>query len=244
MRRKRAIALASLLAAFALFFLIVSITPWWESVLHYLFPSLAEVIYPRTSLSIMVFQHIGLVAVSSFLTIAIGLPLGIFVTRRLGRDFLPIVNNLVSVGQTFPPVAVLALAVPALGFGTLPTLIALFLYGLLPVVRNTIAGLDSVAPAVLDAARGLGMNKTRMLFKVEIPLAQNIIMAGIRISVVINIGTAMIGAVIGSGGLGAPIVAGLVQDNIAFILEGVLPAAGLAILVDQLFNNLKRIYPA
>jgi osmoprotectant transport system permease protein len=124
----------------------------------------------------------------------------------------------------------------------MPTIFALFLYGLLPVVRNTIAGLGSVPHHVLDAAYGMGMSPTRALFRVEIPLAARVIVAGVRISVIINVGTAMVGAVIGAGGLGSPIVAGLVQENIAFIIEGAVPAAILAILADQLLANIESLF--
>jgi len=117
--------------------------------------------------------------------------------------------------------------------------VALFLYGLLPVVRNTVAGLRSVPPDLLDAAYGMGMSRLRVLFRIEIPLAARVILAGVRISVIINIGTAMIGAAIGAGGLGSPIIAGLVQDNLAYIIEGAVPAAILAVLADQLLANIE-----
>jgi len=139
-------------------------------------------------------------------------------------------------------VAVLALAVPILGFGFTPTVFALFLYGLLPVVRNTIAGLRSVPETILDAAYGMGMSNFQALLKVELPLAMPVILTGIRISVTINIGTAMIGAVIGAGGLGSPIIAGLVRDNLAFIIQGALPAALMAIIADQLLANLENSF--
>jgi osmoprotectant transport system permease protein len=147
-----------------------------------------------------------------------------------------------SFGQTFPPVAVLALAVPVLGFGFAPTILALSLYGLLPVVRNTVSGLNNLPAHVLEAARGMGMSSQKILLKIEIPLAARMILAGIRISVVINIGTAMIGATIGAGGLGAPVVAGLVQNNISYVVEGALPAALLAILVDRVLAALETNY--
>ena len=165
--------------------------------------------------------------------------MGIWVTRDTGTDFLPIVSSLASLSQTFPPVAVIALAVPVLGFGALPTIVALILYGMLPILRNTIAGMRSIDRTSLDAAYGIGMSRQQALVRVEIPLALPVILAGIRISVVINIGTAMIGAVIGAGGLGSPIVAGLVRDNLAFVVEGAVPAALLAILVDRLLANLE-----
>jgi osmoprotectant transport system permease protein len=229
-----------LLALFGgLFIAVISSTELWETTLRFLFPQESQVLHPRASLIVLVMEHLSLVAISSSLTILIGLPIGIWVTRPGGRNFLPLVTDLTSFGQTFPPVAVLALAVPMLGFGLPPTIAALFLYGLLPVVRNTIAGLSAVPPGSLETAYGMGMSQWQALFRVEIPLSARIILAGVRTSVVINIGTAMIGAVIGAGGLGSPIIAGLVQDNLAFILEGAIPAAMLAVLADQLLANIE-----
>ncbi|MFC1993360.1 ABC transporter permease [Chloroflexota bacterium] len=229
-------------AALGAFLVLVANTGWWETGLRVLFPSETTVIHPRASLLVLVGEHIQLVAISSSITIIIGIPLGIWVTRPGGQDFLPIVTNITSFGQTFPPVAVLALAVPVLGFGLMPTIVALFLYGLLPVVRNTIAGLRAVPPHLLDAAYGMGMSRLQALFRVELPLSAQVILAGVRISVIINIGTAMIGAVIGAGGLGSPIIAGLVRDNLAFIIEGALPAALLAIIADQLLANIENSF--
>jgi osmoprotectant transport system permease protein len=236
---KRWIILTVLLIAF---FIFVANTKWWASALGFLFPEASIVLHPRASLIVFVWEHIQLVAISSGLTILIGIPLGIWVTRPSGRQFLPLVVDLTSFGQTFPPVAVLALAVPMLGFGLLPTVVALFLYGLLPVVRNTINGIEAVPHEILDAAYGMGMGHLQALFRVELPLATRIILAGVRISVIINVGTAMIGAVIGAGGLGSPIIAGLVQDNLAFIIEGALPAAILAILADYTLATVERSF--
>jgi osmoprotectant transport system permease protein len=224
------------------FIIIISNMNWWESALRFLFPNESTVIYQRVSLTNMIIQHLKIVAISSSLTIITGVPLGIMVTRPAGKDFREVTNNLISIGQTFPPVAVLALAVPVFGFGLVPTIIALFLYGLLPVVRNTIAGLKSVPEHILDSAYGLGMSRLQALFRIELPLSLKVIIAGIRISVIINIGTAMIGSVIGAGGLGSPIIAGLVQDNIAYIIEGVVPAAFLAIIADRFFSNFENLF--
>jgi osmoprotectant transport system permease protein len=233
---RRWIILAILSAAFVV---LISNMELWQTTLSALFPQESRVLHPRASLLVLVMEHLALVSISSSLTILIGVPLGIWVTRPSGRSFLPIVNDLTSLGQTVPPVAVLALAVPMLGFGLVPTVVALFLYGLLPVVRNTIAGLCAVPHELLDAAYGMGMGRMQALFRIEIPMAARVILAGVRISVIINIGTAMIGATIGAGGLGSPIVAGLVQDNLAFIIEGALPAAILAVLADQLLANIE-----
>jgi osmoprotectant transport system permease protein len=230
------VILALFTTAFAV---LVSNTGLWETTFRFLFPQESQVLHPRANLTVLVMEHLSLVAISSSLTILIGVPLGIWVTRTSGRNFLPLVTDLTSFGQTFPPVAVLALAVPMLGFGLLPTVVALFLYGLLPVVRNTIAGLSAVPHSLLDAAYGMGMSRWQALFRIEIPLSTRVILAGVRISVIINIGTAMIGAAIGAGGLGSPIIAGLVQDNLAYVLEGAIPAAMLAVLADQLLANIE-----
>jgi len=230
------------IAACAAFIVLIYNMSWWQAWMGALFPAEQSVVYPTASLVVLVAEHIRLVAVSSALTVAIGLPLGIWLTRRSGREFLPIVSDLTAFGQTFPPVAVLALAVPVFGFGLVPTVIALFLYGLLPVVRNTVAGVRSVSPVVIEVAHGMGMTSSRALMSVEMPLSAPVILAGIRTSVVINVGTAMIGAVIGAGGLGAPIIAGLVGFNTAYVLEGAIPAALLAILLDQLIANIENVF--
>lgn len=213
-----------------------------EWLLHALFPATREVVYPRASLPQLLGAHLVLVGVSSVAAAAVGIPLGIFVTRRSGRDFLPLVQDLSSLAQTFPPVAVLALAVPALGFGFKPAIAALFLYSILPVINNTISGLRSVPALVLDASRGMGMTPLQILFYSELPLAARVIAAGVRTSVVINVGTATVGAVAGAGGLGVPIVGGLVRDNTAFVLEGALTAAFLALTADWLLSRVERLF--
>lgn len=225
------------------YIVLVSQNQLWEHVLSSLFPDESQVLHPRADLLTLVLQHTMLIAISSTLTVAIGIPLGIFVTRDVGRPFLPITSDLTALGQTFPPVAVLALAVPIMGFGLEPTILALFLYGLLPVVRNTISGLLAVPKDTREAAHGLGMTGWQVLARVEVPLAAPVILAGIRTSVIINVGTAMIGAVIGAGGLGSPIVAGLIQDNLAFVIEGAVPAAMLALLLDQTLAGLVKQFP-
>lgn len=238
-RTGRWILLAIFIAAFVI---LIANMSWWESALRWLFPNESQVIHPRASLLVLVREHLELVLISSGITILVGIPLGVWVTRPSGKNFLPIITDITSFGQTFPPVAVLALAVPMLGFGFLPTVFALFLYGLLPVVRNTIAGLRAVPANILDAAYGIGMSRFQALIRVEIPLAARVIMAGVRISVIINIGTAMIGAVIGAGGLGSPIIAGLVQDNTAYIIEAAVPAAILAVIADQLLASIEELF--
>ena len=162
--------------------------------------------------------------------------LGIFVTRPAGAEFLPLSRAIVNIGQTFPPVAVLALAVPMVGFGVLPTLLALFLYGLLPIFENTLSGLAEVPSEVLEAATGMGMSDRQRLVRVELPLALPVILEGIRLSVVINLGTATIGSTVAAKGLGEVIIAGLLSDNTAFILQGGLVVGLIAVLLYDAMN--------
>ncbi len=145
-----------------------------------------------------------------------------------------------NIGQTFPPVAVLALAVPVFGFGDKPTLIALFLYGLLPIFENTLTGLTTLPPPVVEAARGMGMTGMQRLVKVEIPLAMPVILAGIRLSAVIGLATATIGSTVAARTLGEVIIAGLISNNLAFVLQGGLVVAALAILIFDGFQAIER----
>jgi osmoprotectant transport system permease protein len=222
------------------FLLLVFNTSIWESVLTVVFPGEEEVVYPRAGLARLTGEHLLLVAASSIAALLIGVPLGVFVTREQGRGFKSIVNDLGSLSQTIPPVAVLALAVPAIGFGFKPTVVALFLYSILPILRNTVAGLEQVPPATKEAAKGMGMTRWQLLLKVELPLAAPIIFAGVRISMVINVGTATIGAVVGAGGLGNPIISGLIRDNPAFVIQGAITAALLAVLIDQIISRVEK----
>ncbi len=166
--------------------------------------------------------------------------LAILVTRPFGAEFLPLSRSLVNIGQTFPPVAVLALAVPVLGFGEKPTLVALFLYGLLPIFENALTGLTTLPPPVIEAARGVGMTGWQRLIKVELPLALPVILAGIRLSVVISLATATIGSTVAAKTLGEVIIAGLLSNNLAFVLQGGLIVGVLAVLIYDAFSALER----
>ncbi len=223
------------------FALVVMRQGWWAAALSALFPRLPQTTFPSATVAALVGQHVEIVLASSALTILIGLPLGIWVTRPSGRDFRDIVAAGVDLGQTFPPVAVLFLMIPILGLGLPPVIVALWLYGLFPVVSNTVAGIEAVPPAVLDAARGMGMGRWRILITVELPLASRVIMAGIRTSVIINIGTATVAALAGAGGLGGPIITGIDLQNYAFVLEGAVAAAALAILADAALAQVEAL---
>ncbi|MDN3554228.1 ABC transporter permease [Halomonas almeriensis] len=217
--------------------------PWLEPLFRLVEPDSRDVIYARADFFLLLGRHMLVVGVAALLAIGIGVAAAIAVTRPAGRDFLPMVSQLASMGQTFPPVAVLALAVPVLGFGTLPVIVALLLYGLLPIVRNTLAGLEGIDGGVAEAARGMGMTGGQRLLRVELPLAAPIILAGIRTSVTINIATAAIGSTVGASNLGDPIISGIVNGNIAYVLQGALLIGLLALSVDSLFARLQPASP-
>ncbi len=214
--------------------------PALKGLLGLLFPGASAPLYPRAGLAFLVGEHLGLVALSSLLAAIVGIAAGVLATRKGFESFADLAERLAAAGQTFPPAAVLALAVPSLGFGFAPTIVALFLYGILPVLRNTISGLAGVGSDVLEAARGMGMGRAQMLLKIELPLAAPLILAGLRSSVIVNIGTAAIGATIGAGGLGSPIISGLVTQNPSYLAEGAIAVTLLALAVDALFAAAER----
>jgi osmoprotectant transport system permease protein len=226
---------------FLFFWSMFGFEPLWDFVLGQLFPTSPQLLHPSASVINFAAQHLELVIVSSLITVPLGLFIGILVTRDSYREVLPLVNNLVNSGQTVPTLAVVAIMAPIIGFGFWPAIIALIIYGLLPVVRNTIAGLEAVDDFVIDSARGMGLTPSQILFRVELPIASSVIMAGIRTSLVINIGTATLGAFVGSGGLGTPIASGLAMTVDAFILLGAIPAALLAILVDYIMGRIEFV---
>jgi osmoprotectant transport system permease protein len=203
-----------------------------------LFPGLERPMFELDSFLDLTLWHLALVGASSGAAVLAGVAAGLFVTRPAGADFRGLLDTVVTIGQTFPPVAVLAVAVPVIGFGFDPAFIALLLYGLLPVVEGTIAGIESVPEAVREAARGAGMGQLARLLKVELPLAAPVILGGIRTSVIINLGTATIASTVGARSLGLPIIIGLNAANLAYILQGALPLALLAIVVDLAFARV------
>lgn len=202
-------------------------------------PAGGPVIYDRTSLLSLSLSHLGLVAIASLLAALVAVVLAVFVTRPVGAAFLPLSRTITNIGQSFPPVAVLALAVPALGFGARPTLVALFLYGLLPIFENALTALSTLPPRTMEAARGMGLNRRQRLMQVELPLAAPVILAGIRISVMIALGTATIGSTVAAKTLGEVIIAGLLTNNTAFVLQGGLTVGLLAVLIYDGFAQVE-----
>ncbi|MGV3489745.1 MAG: ABC transporter permease [Devosia sp.] len=197
-------------------------------------------IYTQNSLFNLTVSHLTIVAIATVLSTAVAVSFAILVTRPFGAEFLPLSRSIANIGQTFPPVAVLALAVPILGFGSAPTLVALFLYGLLPIFENSLTGLTTLPPAVTEAARGVGMTDRQRLFGVELPLATPVILAGIRLSVVISVATATIGSTVAASTLGEVIIAGLLSNNVAFILQGGLVVGVIAVLIYDALSGLER----
>jgi osmoprotectant transport system permease protein len=200
----------------------------------------APPIYDQGNLLTLALAQLGTVCCAAAASTIVAVGLGILVTRPSGAQFLPLSRTLVNIGQTFPPVAVLAVTVPLVGFGEKPTLIALFAYGLLPIFENTIVGLQTCPPQVLEAANGMGMSARQRLLSVELPLALPLILEGIRLSLVINVGTATIGSTVAAKGLGEVIIAGLLSNNNAFILQGGLVTGLMAILLYDALAGLER----
>jgi len=192
----------------------------------------AERIFART------LEHLFLVLISLGAAILIALPLGVasFLQRRLGR----VVLALVGVLQTVPSFAMFVFMIPLFGFGAKPTIAALFLYSLLPIVRGVHAGLAGVPRELRESAIALGLSRSARLLRIELPLATRSILAGIQTSAVINVGTATIGAIIGARGYGQPILAGIRRDDMALVMEGAIPAALLAVLVQLVFELVER----
>mgnify|MGYP005855653859 CR=1 FL=1 len=189
-------------------------------------------------------EHIALTVIALFFAVLIGLPLGILVTRysKLEKTVL----GSVGVIQTIPSIALLGILLPIFGIGVLPAVIALFLYALLPIVRNVYSGIEGVESSVIESARGMGMTSGQILRKIELPLSVPVILAGIRTATGINGGVATLGALIGAGGLGEFIFRGIALNNVEMILAGALPAAALALLFDFILGliqkNIKTIF--
>ena len=197
-------------------------------------------IYAQTPLLTLAVNHLLLVAAATLAASLLAVGFAVAATRPAGRDVLPFARAVANLGQTFPPVAVLALAVPVVGFGTVPTLIALVLYGLLPIFETALTSLSGLDPALREAARGLGLTGRQRLVQVELPLALPMIVSGIRVSAVIGLATATLGSTVAASTLGEVIVSGLLTGNTAYVLQGGLAVAALAILIDAGFQALQR----
>jgi osmoprotectant transport system permease protein len=184
-------------------------------------------------------EHLTLVGISLAAAIVVAIPLGIVAARRprLGSAILAVAG----IVQTIPSLALLVFMIPWLGIGAEPALVALFLYSLLPIIRNTATGLRDIPPPLRESAEAIGLPPLARLVQIELPMASRAILAGIKTAAVINVGTATIGALIGAGGFGQPILTGIRRDDLSMILlEGAIPAAALALTVQGLFDLAER----
>jgi osmoprotectant transport system permease protein len=186
-------------------------------------------------------QHLKMVGISSILAIAVSVPLGIFITRPQFKKYDWIVLNFANIGQTVPSLAILALVMSFFGLGWQTAVFALWFNSLLPILRNTVAGIENVNPSIIDAGRGMGMTQRQILWKLELPNAVYAIIAGIRTSVVINIGSAALAFLIGGGGLGDLIFTGISLYDTGIMLSGAIPVIFLAVIIDLLLGRIEKV---
>lgn len=192
---------------------------------------LVEIFQSRAdSILIAFWEHLQLTFISLFLATFIAIPLGILLTRY--KKWAELIIGITAIFQTVPSLALLGFMIPLLGIGTTPAIVALTIYGLLPILRNTYTGIIGVNSAAVEAGTGMGMTSLQVLRMVELPMALSIIMAGVRTATVLIIGVATLAALIGAGGLGDLIYRGIAMSNSPLILAGALPAALLAIFFD------------
>jgi osmoprotectant transport system permease protein len=189
-------------------------------------------------LSVLV-EHIQISVISLFFAVLIAIPLGIYLTKK--EKIAEGIIGVTAVLQTVPSLALLGLLIPLFGIGKVPAIIALVVYALLPILRNTYTGIKEVDDSIIEAAKAMGMNRRKRLMKVELPLAMPVIMAGIRTAMVLIIGTATLAALIGAGGLGELILLGIDRNNTALIVLGAIPAAILAIFFDMLLRRFEHM---
>ena len=183
--------------------------------------------------------HLEMVLIAEGIAIAIGVPLGILVTRPgFNRLITPVIGG-ASVGQSIPSLAVIAIMAPILGFGFQSAIVALVIYGLLPVLRNSYAGISSIDPAIVEAAKGMGMTRGQIARKIEVPLALPVIIAGIRVSTVITVGTAELAVLVGGAGLGRITLTGVFSQQYLTILQGAAPTAALAIILGFILERIE-----
>lgn len=205
----------------------------FASLLGLIFPNETTLYYERETLATLMGQHLALAGTSGAIALVIGVALGMFLLTPLGTNFRELVVNLANFGQTFPSIAVMAMLVPIMGYGWEPVVVALVIYSVLPVMLNVVAGIENVPADMVDAAQGMGMSRMQRFRQVQLPLAMPIIMGGIKNMLVIAVGAATLGAIVGAGGLGVPIVAGANQFKPALVLQGAIPSALLALIIDR-----------
>lgn len=186
-------------------------------------------------------QHLKLVFISMFFALVVGIPSGILLSRPAAKGIAEYVMQIFNIGNTLPPLAVLALAMVIIGIGDLPAIVALFLASLLPIVRNTYTGLTSVPPSLIEAANGIGMTKLQRLWQVELPNAWPVMLSGIRIATAINVGTAPLAFLIGASSYGELIFPGIYLNDFPTLILGATATALFALILDSLLAWLGRV---
>lgn len=188
----------------------------------------------------MAYDYVSVVIVASIISFILAFVAAVLAHVYKWQEFKELMNSVTDIGTTFPTIALIAILVPVMGYGFKPIIIALIIYGLLPVWTNTSKGLEEVDKQVVQAARGMGMSPWQILIRVELPLAIPLILSGIKTTVIINIAATSIGAVVGAGGLGMPIVSGIRTNEPILIIKGAVPIALLATFTDRIFYRLER----
>jgi osmoprotectant transport system permease protein len=200
---------------------------------------LSYLVANRRELLARTWEHVTLSALALLLGVLVAVPLGVLLERR--RRTAEAVIALTGITQTIPSIALLAFMIPFLGVGAVPALVALWIYSIFPILRNTYTGIRDASPQAVEAATALGMTHSQVVRQVRLPLATPVILAGVRTAAVLTVGTATLAAFIGAGGLGVPIVSGLQLADSTMILSGALPAAALALVVDLLLGVVERV---
>ena len=219
--------------------IIAVVWSWW--VINYPSDSTVARYINTKKLLQAVWRHLYIIIISVILAVCTAVPLGMLVTRPFMKHVCEIIVTIVSILQTIPSFAVVAILFSILGIGAKTAIVALWLYSLMPILNNTIAGIRGVSPDIIDAGRGMGMTKLEILFKVELPLAMPVLFAGIRTAVVINVATAIIAAFVGAGGLGDFIVAGKNYMRYQIMLLGAGLATLMALLFDDLLGKVEKV---
>ena len=190
----------------------------------------------RITLPELALQHLWIVFVSSLVAFVLGMLLALSVHLSQSAEFRALVVRIATLGETLPTVSLLALSVPLLGYGNTPLILALALYGILPILRNALAGFDHISPAIQEASQALGLNAYQRLWRIELPLIRPYVLSGLRITTIINVSAATIGSTVGAGGLGVLIVSGIRSYNPLLIIQATIPVIVLALWIDRLLR--------
>lgn len=227
-----------LLPAFYLIILIFTSlkTDEFEEVLSYLFPQFKNVIYPGAPPAVLLKDHLFITFVSSAVALLIGGFIGTLILAKPFKPYRDLFIDSANLLQTIPSVAIIGLVVPVMGYGSFPVITALVAYSILPIVLNIVAGIESIPEEIIEAARGLGLSDHFITLKIRIPMALKVIKMAVKNVLVINVAAASLGAIVGAGGFGVPIMAGIHDFNPAYILQGAIPSAALALFLDEVLR--------